>query len=60
MIALVPSDVGKPTVRSEKAASVDGKCHWAKPILETVKLATDSKTGKINDRTYRFAVSANV
>ncbi|OAY77405.1 hypothetical protein ACMD2_20621 [Ananas comosus] len=60
VIALVPSDVGKPTVRSEKAASVDGKCHWAKPILETVKLATDSKTGKINDRTYRFAVSANV
>ena len=57
MISLVPEDVGKPTVRLEKAAVLDGTCTWENPIYETVKLSRESKTGKLNEKIYHFIVS---
>ncbi|XP_030949359.1 golgin IMH1-like, partial [Quercus lobata] len=57
MISLVPEDVGKPTVRLEKAAILDGTCTWENPIYETVKLIRESKTGKLNEKIYHFIVS---
>ena len=57
MISLVPDDVGKPTVRLEKAAIQDGTCSWENPIYETVKLIRDSKTGKLNEKIYHFIVA---
>lgn len=56
-IALIPEDVGKPTVRLEKAAVQDGICSWKNPVYETVKLVKDLKTGKINEKIYHFIVS---
>lgn len=56
-MALVPLEVGKPTVKSEKAAIHDGSCRWENPIYETVKLIREPKTGKINDKIYQFSVS---
>ncbi|CAD5196916.1 unnamed protein product [Musa acuminata subsp. malaccensis] len=58
MVSLVPLDVGKPTVRSEKVAVMDGTCNWLNPIYETVSLACDPKSGKINEKLYQFLVSA--
>ncbi|KAI0499556.1 hypothetical protein KFK09_017762 [Dendrobium nobile] len=58
MVSLFPVDAGKPTAKSEKVAVVDGSCNWAIPIYETVRLIQDSKTGKINDKTYQFVLSA--
>lgn len=60
MVSLVPLDVGKPTVRSEKVAVMDGTCNWLNPIYETVSLACDPKSGKINEKLYQFLVSAQV
>ncbi|KAF8413151.1 hypothetical protein HHK36_001126 [Tetracentron sinense] len=57
MISLVPADVGKPTVRLEKAAIGDGICRWENPIYETVKFVREPKTGKINEKIYHFVVS---
>lgn len=57
MISLVPDDVGKPTVKLEKAAIQDGTCFWENPIYETVKLVREIKTGKINEKIYHFVVS---
>ncbi|CAL1401108.1 unnamed protein product [Linum trigynum] len=57
VVSVVPGDVGKPTGRSEKAAIKDGSCEWDYPVYETVKFSRDSKTGKINERTYYFIVS---
>nr|XP_019701829.1 trichohyalin [Elaeis guineensis]XP_019701830.1 trichohyalin [Elaeis guineensis]XP_019701831.1 trichohyalin [Elaeis guineensis]XP_029116835.1 trichohyalin [Elaeis guineensis] len=57
MITLVPVDVGRPTVRTEKVAVIDGTCRWANPIYETVKLVHDLKTGRINEKVYHFLVS---
>ncbi|XP_019449842.1 PREDICTED: myosin-11-like [Lupinus angustifolius] len=57
MIALVPDDVGKPTVKLEKVAIQDGTCTWENPIFESVKLVKDSKSGKLKEKIYHFAVS---
>ncbi|XP_073103007.1 uncharacterized protein [Elaeis guineensis] len=59
IVALVPMDSRKPTVRSEKAAVIKGSCHWVNPIYETVKLTKDPKTEKINEKVYRFLVIAD-
>lgn len=59
-VTLVPVDVGKPSLRSEKIAVVNGECQWLNPIYETVKLTQDQKTGKISDKIYQFIVSATV
>ncbi|XP_057508718.1 uncharacterized protein LOC130791557 [Actinidia eriantha] len=56
-VSLVPADVGKPTVRLEKAAIIDGTCFWENPVYETVKLIRDQKTGRFNDKYYHFIVS---
>ncbi|CAL9780965.1 unnamed protein product [Musa acuminata subsp. burmannicoides] len=56
-VSLVPLDVGKPTVRSERVAVVGGTCKWSNPVYETVKLTRDPKSGKINDKLYQFLVS---
>ncbi|CAL9125122.1 unnamed protein product [Musa textilis] len=56
-VSLVPLDVGKPTVRSERVAVVGGTCKWLNPVYETVKLTRDPKSGKINDKLYQFLVS---
>ncbi|KAG5563173.1 hypothetical protein RHGRI_005805 [Rhododendron griersonianum] len=57
MISLVPADVGKPTVRSEKAAIRDGSCYWENPVYEAVKLFQEPKSGKIHEKTYYFVIS---
>ncbi|XP_022159191.1 myosin-11 isoform X2 [Momordica charantia] len=57
MISLVPDDVGKPTVKLEKAAIQEGTCIWENPVYETVKLVREIKTGKINEKIYHFVVS---
>ncbi|KAG2711301.1 hypothetical protein I3760_04G070800 [Carya illinoinensis] len=57
MISLVPEDVGKPTVRLERAAVQDGTCYWENPIYEKVKFIKDPKTGNLNEKIYHFIVS---
>lgn len=57
MISVVPGDVGKPTVRSEKAIIENGCCRWGNPIYETVKFSRELKTGKISERIYHFILS---
>ncbi|OMO95941.1 Prefoldin [Corchorus capsularis] len=56
-IALVPDNVGKPTLRLEKVAVQDGSCLWENPVFETVKLIRDQKTGKLGEKIYHFVVS---
>ncbi|KAL3362264.1 hypothetical protein AABB24_014911 [Solanum stoloniferum] len=56
MVSVVPADVGKPTVRSEKAMVRDGSCYWENGVLETVKFVREPKTGKIHERIYNFVV----
>ncbi|KAI3727599.1 hypothetical protein L6452_16217 [Arctium lappa] len=56
-ICVIPGDVGKPTARLEKAKVRDGTCYWEKPHYETVKYTRDSKTGKLNEKIYRFVVA---
>ncbi|XP_020247758.1 paramyosin-like isoform X2 [Asparagus officinalis] len=58
VVTLVPADAGKPSLRSEKTAVVNGECHWLNPIYETVKLNLDQKNGKIGSKIYQFIVSA--
>ncbi|CAN4085922.1 unnamed protein product [Withania somnifera] len=58
MISLVPADAGKPTVRLGKAAIIQGTCSWENPIYETVKLVRDTKTGKLKQNIYYFAVAS--
>ncbi|TKY45167.1 myosin-1 protein [Spatholobus suberectus] len=57
MIALVPDDAGKPTVKLEKVAVHDGACLWENPIFESVKLVRDAKSGKLQEKIYHFVVS---
>ncbi|KAA8539913.1 hypothetical protein F0562_026605 [Nyssa sinensis] len=57
MIALVPADVGKPTVRLGKAPVLDGTCSWENPVYETVKLTKELKTGIFSDKVYYFVMS---
>ncbi|KAL2544056.1 Myosin heavy chain-related protein [Forsythia ovata] len=56
MISVVPADVGKPSVKSEKAIVRDGACFWENPVYETVKLNREPKSGKINEKIYYFVV----
>ncbi|CAK9159766.1 unnamed protein product [Ilex paraguariensis] len=56
-ISLVPADIGKPTVRLEKAPILEGTCTWEHPIYETVKLIRDTKTGRFKQKIYHFIVS---
>ncbi|XP_058075918.1 uncharacterized protein LOC131224658 isoform X2 [Magnolia sinica] len=57
MVSLVPVEVGKPTVKSEKAVTRDGTCRWENPIYETVRFSREPKTGKINEKIYQFLIS---
>lgn len=57
MVSLIPADVGKPTVKSEKATVQNGACRWENPVYETVKFNQEPRTGKINERVYSFLVS---
>lgn len=57
-ISVVPADIGKPTVRLEKAPIVDGICIWKNPIYETVKFIRDTKTGEFSEKCYHFIVSS--
>ncbi|KAG0474671.1 hypothetical protein HPP92_014357 [Vanilla planifolia] len=59
MVSLVPLDVGKATMKTDKVLVIGGHCHWRNPIYETVKLFQDSNTGKMEDKLYKFVVSAN-
>ncbi|XP_060207097.1 uncharacterized protein LOC132634932 isoform X1 [Lycium barbarum] len=56
MVSVVPADVGKATVRSEKAAARDGSCYWENAVFETVKFVREPKSGKIHERIYNFVV----
>ncbi|XP_077241808.1 uncharacterized protein LOC143882217 isoform X2 [Tasmannia lanceolata] len=56
MVSLIPLDVGKPTVKSEKATVHDGTCRWENPIYETVRFIQEPKAGKINEKIYQFLV----
>ncbi|XWS50528.1 hypothetical protein CRYUN_Cryun12cG0094500 [Craigia yunnanensis] len=56
-IALVPENVGKPTMRLEKVAVQDGSCLWENPVYETMKLIREPKTGKLSAKIYHFVVS---
>ncbi|KAL1559819.1 myosin-11-like [Salvia divinorum] len=56
MISVVPADIGKPTVKSEKALIRDESCFWENPVYETVKFSREPKTGKIHERIYYFVV----
>ncbi|CAJ1952758.1 unnamed protein product [Sphenostylis stenocarpa] len=58
-VALVPDDVGKPTVKLEKVAVQDGTCSWENPIFESVKFVRDTKSGKIQEKIYHFVVSTS-
>eukprot|EP00268_Persea_americana_P034766 TRINITY_DN34381_c2_g2_i9.p1 TRINITY_DN34381_c2_g2~~TRINITY_DN34381_c2_g2_i9.p1 ORF type:complete len:957 (-),score=237.24 TRINITY_DN34381_c2_g2_i9:468-3338(-) len=60
MVAVVPLEVGKPTVKSEKASVHGGICRWEKPIYETVRFVQEPKTGKINEKIYHFHVSTGL
>ncbi|XP_027923457.1 paramyosin-like isoform X2 [Vigna unguiculata] len=56
-VALVPDNVGKPTVKLEKVAVQDGTCSWENPIFESVKFVRDAKSGKLQEKIYHFVVS---
>ncbi|XP_039044606.1 golgin subfamily B member 1-like isoform X4 [Hibiscus syriacus] len=56
-IALVPEDLGKPTLRLEKVAAQDGSCLWENPVYETVKMIREMKTGKLSEKIYHFVFS---
>ncbi|GKV23102.1 hypothetical protein SLEP1_g32879 [Rubroshorea leprosula] len=56
-ISVVPGDVGKPTIRLEKAMVREGCCRWGNPVYETVKFVREPQSGKINQKIYHFIVS---
>lgn len=56
MISVVPADVGKPTVKLEKAKIRDGCCFWDSPVYENVKFVREPKSGKIHELIYHFLV----
>lgn len=58
MLSVVPSDVGKPIVRLEKAAVADGKCRWENAAYEAVKFGREPKSGRLTERICQFIVSA--
>ncbi|KAM0978701.1 hypothetical protein TB2_014294 [Malus domestica] len=58
LVSVIPVDVGKPTVKSEKATVRDGSCRWENPVCETVKFVREPRTGKIKESVYNFVVSS--
>lgn len=56
-VSVIPGDVGKATVKLEKATVRDGSCRWENPAHETVKFVHEPKTGKIKECLYNFVVS---
>ncbi|KAG7031195.1 hypothetical protein SDJN02_05235, partial [Cucurbita argyrosperma subsp. argyrosperma] len=60
MISVVPGDVGKPTLRLEKATVRGGKCRWENAAYVTVKFDADQKTGKFIEKPYHFRVSTGL
>lgn len=57
MVSLIPADVGKPTVKSDKAMVQNETCRWENPVYETVKFNREPRTGKISERIYYVHVS---
>ncbi|XP_022980388.1 myosin-11-like [Cucurbita maxima] len=60
MISVVPGDVGKPTLRLEKATVRGGKCRWENAAYVTVKFDADQKTGKFIEKLLHFRVSTGL
>ncbi|CAL9079956.1 unnamed protein product [Musa textilis] len=58
MVSLGPVGASRPTARSEKVAVIGGTCNWVNPVYETVKLVRNPTTGKMDDKVYRFLLSA--
>ncbi|XP_039140256.1 centromere-associated protein E-like isoform X2 [Dioscorea cayenensis subsp. rotundata] len=58
VVSLVPLDVGKPSLKSDKAEVVNGECQWLKPVFETARLVQDPKSMKFNEKFYQFLVSS--
>lgn len=56
-LSVVPADVGKPTVRLEKAPIIEGNCYWEHPIYETVKLVREPKMERYKEKIFHFIVS---
>ncbi|KAG9441164.1 hypothetical protein H6P81_017018 [Aristolochia fimbriata] len=56
MVSLVPLELGKPTVKTVKAAVEAGACEWENPLYETIRFNRDPKTGKINEKIYRIFI----
>ncbi|KAL6280340.1 hypothetical protein ACE6H2_017221 [Prunus campanulata] len=56
-VSVIPGDVGKATVKLEKATVRDGSCRWENPAYETLKFVREPKTGKIKECLYNFVVS---
>ncbi|XP_015896229.3 uncharacterized protein LOC107429960 [Ziziphus jujuba] len=56
-ISVIPADVGKPTLKLDKATIQNGTCRWENPVYETVKFFREPRTGKISERIYHFIVS---
>ncbi|KAL2542063.1 Myosin heavy chain-related protein [Abeliophyllum distichum] len=56
-LSVVPADVGKPTVRLEKAPIFEGNCYWEHPIYETVKLVREPKMERFKEKIFHFIVS---
>lgn len=56
-LSVVPADVGKPTVRLEKAPIFEGNCYWEHPIYETVKLVREPKMERYKEKIFHFIVS---
>ncbi|KAM6587914.1 hypothetical protein CsatA_010519 [Cannabis sativa] len=57
MVSVIPGELGKPSVKLDKATIRDGSCRWENPVYETVKFSQDPRTGKISEKIYRFSVS---
>ncbi|KAH7690665.1 E3 ubiquitin ligase involved in syntaxin degradation protein [Dioscorea alata] len=58
VVSLVPLDVGKPSLKSDKAEVMNGECQWLKPVFETARLVQDPKSMKFNEKFYQFLVSS--
>ncbi|XP_042406862.1 intracellular protein transport protein USO1-like [Zingiber officinale] len=56
-VTVIPADAGRPTARSERVPVVEGACDWVNPVFEVAKLVRNPKTGKMDEKVYRFVVS---
>ncbi|CAN6461754.1 unnamed protein product [Victoria cruziana] len=57
LVALVPSETGRPSAKTDKVQVHNGACMWGKPVYENVKLSREPKTGKFEGKKYQFIVS---